>query len=222
MSKSSDPKTIVCFGDSITWGFNAEAEIPAQRHAFADRWTQILAKDLGAEYHLIEEGLNGRTTVFDDPVRGGMSGLSDLTNVLKSHKPISLLVIMLGSNDLKTRFGLSAQDIAVSLGRLLDLASKSDCGVDGQPPEILVLIPPVLSEEISNIYFSPFEMESSLRTSRELRETYPPIAEQFGAHCLDMAQFVTASRLDGLHLDGDMQKPFADALAPVIRTILGG
>lgn len=219
MANPANPRTILCYGDSITWGFNPEGGTDYLRYGFTDRWTRRLGSELGPDYHIIEEGLNGRTTVFDDPVMGGMSGLADLPNTLKSHMPVSLLVLMLGSNDLQTRFNLGAYEIARGLGRVLECASNSKCGPDGQEPKILVLIPPVLGALAGPLVEPLFDAEKSKAVSRQLRETYPPIAAQFGAQCLDTDQFASASAVDGLHLDHDMQQPFAMALASAVRGI---
>lgn len=219
MVDSANPRTILCYGDSITWGFNPEGGADILRHGFTERWTRRLGSELGPDYHIIEEGLNGRTTVFEDPIAGGMSGLADLPNTLKSHMPISLLVLMLGSNDLKTRFNLNEIEIARGLGRVLDCASKSDCGPDGQAPKILVLIPPVLGAIAGPLVEPMFDAERGRAVSRKLRDTYPPMAAQFGAQCLDTDQFAKASTIDGLHLDRDMQQPFAMAVASAIRGV---
>ena len=98
-------KTVVCFGDSNTWGYMPSGE---GRYPFEKRWTTIVQRELGDNYFVIPEGLNGRTTVFEDPVEGDKSGLSHLSTILETHKPMDLIVILLGTNDLKNRFGLNA------------------------------------------------------------------------------------------------------------------
>lgn len=217
MADPSNPRTILCYGDSMTWGFDPAGGADYLRHGFNERWTRRLGSELGPDYHVIEEGLNGRTTVFDDPVTGGKSGLADLPNRLKSHMPVSLLVLMLGTNDLQNRFNVNAVEIARGLGRLLECASSSTCGPGGQPPKILVLIPPVLGPLAGPLVAPMYDAQTCMEESRRLRETYPTIAAQFGAQCLDTDQFAKSSAIDGLHLDGDMQQPFAMALASTIR-----
>ena len=102
-------KKILCYGDSNTWGYNPHTEL---RYPRAVRWTGVLQRGLGPAYHVIEEGLNGRTTVWDDPIEGYKSGKEYLVPCLETHKPMDLVVIMLGTNDLKHRFSLTAFDIA--------------------------------------------------------------------------------------------------------------
>ncbi|WP_216624798.1 GDSL-type esterase/lipase family protein [Paenibacillus foliorum] len=102
-------KTIVCFGDSNTWGYDAETDL---RFDEETRWTGLLASHLGSQYSVIEEGLSGRTSVCEDPLFEGLSGLSYLYPCLMSHSPLDLIVIMLGTNDTKDRFGLTSYNIA--------------------------------------------------------------------------------------------------------------
>src|SRR6185436_143967 len=97
-------KTILCFGDSNTWGFIPESitEPFWRRHAPDVRWPGVLARELGSGYSVIEEGLGGRTTVHDDPVMGNRNGSLHLPPCLESHKPLDLVVLMMGTNYLKS------------------------------------------------------------------------------------------------------------------------
>ena len=108
-------KTIVCFGDSNTWGFNPATKDRLDRDS---RWTGVLRNTLGAEYIVVEEGLNGRTTVWDDPIEGYKNGKTYLIPCLETNHPFDLITIMLGMNDLKKRFSLSAFDVANGAGVL--------------------------------------------------------------------------------------------------------
>jgi lysophospholipase L1-like esterase len=113
--------TILCFGDSNTHGTKP---IPEQdvidRHGPDIRWPGVMAKELGAGYRVVEEGLPGRTTVHDDPIEGAhMNGLTALPMLVGSHSPLDIVILMLGTNDLKNRFAVSATDIAASIERLV-------------------------------------------------------------------------------------------------------
>src|SRR6185503_2144360 len=132
-------KTILCYGDSNTWGYEPATK---ERYSRAERWTGILQRELGAEYYVVEEGLNGRTTVWDDPIEGYKNGKEQLIPCLTSHKPIDLVTIMLGTNDLKQRFSLSAYDIAEGAGVLVNIVQKSDCGPQEGAPKVLLMAPP--------------------------------------------------------------------------------
>jgi len=108
-------KTVLCYGDSNTWGYDPTSK---ERFAPETRWTGVLAESLGVAFRVIEEGLNGRTTVWDDPIEGHKNGQTYLVPCLASHKPIDLVVLMLGTNDLKMRFSVPADDIARGVGLL--------------------------------------------------------------------------------------------------------
>src|SRR5262249_8640281 len=118
-SGDASVKSILCFGDSNTWGY---ATVPRsdERYAFDERWPSVLAKALGTAWTAIPEGLNGRTAVHPDPVEGlWLDGSAYLLPCLKSHKPLDVVAIMLGTNDCKARFGVPASDIARGIGVLL-------------------------------------------------------------------------------------------------------
>jgi lysophospholipase L1-like esterase len=214
---AGEPKSILCFGDSLTWGFDPRGGADFVRYGFAERWTRRLQAELGPAFHVIEEGLNGRTTVFDDPVLGGMNGLAQLPTVLKTHMPLDLVVIMLGTNDAKPRFNVGGDDIARGLGRLLDLVSKSECGPGGKAPPMLVLVPPVMGDVTGTILETMFNLAHSEAALKRLRESYPPMAAAFGAHCFDLNEVVGAGTVDGIHFDPDALQPVATALAERIR-----
>lgn len=217
----ADPTTVLCFGDSLTWGFDPRGGESFVRYGFTERWTRRLQAELGASYHVIEDGLNGRTTVFDDPVIGGLSGLAHLPTALKTHMPLDLAVIMLGSNDAKTRFGVNGDEIARCLGRLLAAVSTSGCGPGGQAPRMLVLVPPTLGE-VSGTSLEPvFDPVHSRAALERLGETYPTIAAAFGAHCLDLNRVIGPGTIDGVHLDPDALQPVAAALAETIHGLFG-
>ena len=112
-------KRILCFGDSNTWGYCAD---DASRFDEDVRWTGLLAKMLGDGYTVIEEGQNGRTTVWDDPVENRLAGLTYLWPCMESHAPFDLIIIMLGTNDTKTYFSMTAQNIADAAGRQIGRA----------------------------------------------------------------------------------------------------
>jgi lysophospholipase L1-like esterase len=118
-----DPLSVVCFGDSLTWGF-----VPGKksRYGHDERWTRLLQEELGFDYYVIEEGVNGRTTVFEDPARGDKNGLEHLVTVRKTHMPIDILIIMLGTNDLQDRFQMSADAIGLAMGAAAVCRHASD------------------------------------------------------------------------------------------------
>ena len=130
-------KNILCYGDSNTFGF---IPVSGKRYSIDERWTGILQKLLGNEYRIIEEGLNGRTTVFEDPSKAGRNGKAYLEVCLESHKPIDLIIISLGTNDLKTKFSASENVIAQNMRRLILTVKNYDYGIGYNKPEILISI----------------------------------------------------------------------------------
>ncbi len=139
-------KHIVCFGDSNTHGYCADPADCADggnRFNEDERWTCLLQKALGDEYLVLEEGLSGRTTVFTDPLHESMAGVDVAYSTLMTHEPVDLVIIMLGTNDTKERFGANAPAIAVGMERLLLKCKSLDCW-GGKSPNFLVVCPPPL------------------------------------------------------------------------------
>lgn len=133
-------KTIICFGDSNTHGY---CSATGGRFDEAKRWPCLLADRLGEDYHVVEEGLSGRTTVFDDPLFEGLSGLSAIYPCLMSHEPVDLLIIMLGTNDTKARFSCSAENIAKGLERLAVKAISTHDAFRSCPNILLIAPAPI-------------------------------------------------------------------------------
>ena len=134
-------RTIVCFGDSNTHGYDSRTGGRFDRET---RWPGHLAKLLGEGYSVIEEGLSGRTTVFEDPLYEGLSGISCIHPILMSHEPVDLFILMLGTNDVKSRFCATAENIARGLERLLRKLQSCKEAFCGGEAEILVIAPPFL------------------------------------------------------------------------------
>ncbi len=141
------------------------------------RWTGVLRRALGDAYEILEEGLNGRTTVWNDPIEGYKNGREYLIPCLETHRPLDLVIIMLGTNDLKQRFSLSAFDIAQGAGVLVKTVQQSDAGYAGSPPPVLLLAPPpiaTLSEDFVDMFAGA--EEKSLKFGRHYRQ----VAEEWG------------------------------------------
>ncbi|RKX95686.1 MAG: hydrolase [Spirochaetes bacterium] len=206
-------KTVVCFGDSNTWGYMPSGE---GRYPFKNRWTSVLQEKLGNEFFVIPEGLNGRTTVFEDPVEGDKCGLTHLVTILESHKPIDLILIMLGTNDLKSRFGLNAYEIAQGAERLVKLVKKSDAGVGGNAPEIILVSPPPILKSI----FLCFD-EQSVKKSHDLSGYYAEVAKVNKIYFLDAGDIVKSSTVDGIHWEKEEHEKFGETVAGKIKEIMG-
>lgn len=206
-------RSILCFGDSNTWGFNP---VNKERFGRPIRWTGVLQQELGSDYAVIEEGCNGRTTVWDDPIEGYKNGQDYLVPCLASHRPIDVVVLMLGTNDLKKRFSLSAFDIASGVGVLVNLIQKSDCGPQGGPPALLVLVPPPLARltEFAGMF------EDASEKSKHLSEQYQRMALEQHCQLLDTSQVIRSSDIDGIHLEAGDHKKLGQAVAGRLRLML--
>lgn len=205
-------KTVLCFGDSNTWGYSP---LDGSRHPHDVRWTGVLQRLLGSDYLVIEEGLNGRTNVTNEEERPIRSGLDVLPILLESHRPLDLVVIMLGTNDLKHDFNLSAEEIADGARQVC--RSVIDCEYLVDPPQILLISPThveLMTEEEQDIFIGAIEK------SRELARHYQVVAEDLGIHFLDASRIVVKTNLDGVHWDAGQHHDFGKALSGMIGQII--
>lgn len=212
-------KTILCFGDSNTWGC-APIASPAGlvRYGPDVRWGSILRAALGDGYWVVEEGLNGRTTVWSDPVEGEYkNGKSYLTACLESHAPIDLVAIMLGTNDLKHRFGLSAWDIAACAGVLVQIVQGSAFGPGGSAPHVLLICPP----PVGRLTGFAEMFAGAVEKSRQLAPFYRAVAAECGCDFLDAGEHIVSSDGDGIHFEPDQQQKLGRVTAEKVRAILG-
>jgi lysophospholipase L1-like esterase len=208
-------KTILCYGDSNTWGYSPSTQ---DRYGRDERWGGVLRNALGEGYLVIEEGLGGRTTVWDDPVEGiHKNGRTYLLPCLESHQPIDLVVILLGTNDLKRRFGVGAFDIAQGAGVLVRIVQKSETGPNGEAPKVLLLAPPPTEELDETDFVEMFTgaEEKSKNFSREFRR----VAQELGCEFLDTAEAIVSSKLDAIHLDAEEHRKLGQAVATRVREI---
>lgn len=211
-------KNILCYGDSNTHGY-----IPNEggRYPREIRWPGRLQKMFGDEAYIIEEALNGRTTVWEDPIEGFKSGKSYLIPCLNSHKPIDVFVLMLGTNDLKSRFSLTAFEISKGCETLIKMVKAETPFSQGYVPEILLVSPIHMSAGIDNHRFGgQFLGESCEKRSREFAKYYRAIAEAQNCHFMDAAEFATASEKDFLHMDEKGHEAFANAIYAKLQEIL--
>ena len=206
-------KTILCYGDSNTWGCNPATK---ERFSISERWPGILAQELGAEYRVVEEGLGGRTTVWDDPIEGYKNGKEYLIPCLASHKPIDLVAILLGTNDLKKRFSVSAYDIAMSAGVLVGIAQASAAGPRNRPPQILLMAPPV----VGHLTDLAEAFQDAQDKSKKFGAYYRQVAQTYGCHFFDTAEIVTSSEIDGIHWEASEHLKLGRAVAARMKEIL--
>ncbi|MGL6199275.1 MAG: SGNH/GDSL hydrolase family protein [Lachnospiraceae bacterium] len=208
-------KTILCYGDSNTFGLKSDL---VNRYPREVRWTGVLQNCLGEAYYVIEEGLGGRTTVWDDPVEEHKNGKKYLCPCLDSHKPINLIILVLGTNDLKGRFSVSGFDVAKGMENLLKTILKSDTGIDFHPPQIL-LIPPVPIQDVGNKMMNEM-IPGGVEKSLELAGYYKGLAEQYKTHYLDPAGCIEINQEDGVHYTENGHRKMAEILYDKVIQIL--
>ena len=210
-------KTILCYGDSNTWGYDPRT---TGRYAREKRWTSVFAAALETMqpggFEVVAEGQNGRTTVWDDPF-GEKNGSKYLLPCLETHMPLNLVIIMLGTNDLKSRFGVSSWDVAKGVAWLAGLVRASGSGPDGSAPRILAVAPP----PFGRMGAFTRDFVGGPEKSRTLGRDMGILAEENGIPFFDAGSVIRSSDLDGIHLDPEAHDMLGKALAGKIVEILG-
>lgn len=216
-------KHIVCLGDSNTHGYCADPADCADggiRFTEEQRWTKLLQQGLGDGYLVIEEGLSGRTTCFDDPIHEGLSAMNYIYPCLKSHESVDLLVIMLGTNDTKDRFYASAACIALGMARLVKKAQATECW-GGKKPNILVIAPPHIGEGMLKSDVAATMGTGCVEKSRELAKHYKEQCSLIGAHFLDAEEMgCEFNTVDYMHLTARGHATLAEKLTAVIPELV--
>lgn len=207
-------RTVLCFGDSNTHGTRAMRwTTDRRRHERKDRWTTVMAEALGMGWEVISEGHPGRTAVFDDPVEGShKNGLRVLQALLETHRPLDLVIVMLGTNDLKARFGVSAHDISLGLQRVVQEIHRSDCGPDGAAPAVLLAAPVRVLE--TGVFMDTFA--GAAAKSAALPDLLRAVAENNQAAFADMNDAAAADPVDGVHLDATAHAVIGAAMARAV------
>ncbi|SIQ10604.1 Lysophospholipase L1 [Rhizobium sp. RU20A] len=211
-------KTVLCYGDSLTWGYNAEGP---GRHALADRWPSVLQVALGQGVQVIAEGLNGRTTAYDDHTADcDRNGARILPTILQTHGPLDLVIILLGTNDMKPVVAGPAFSAVQGMERLIEIIRHHawPLGQD-QTPEILIVAPPALCETANTAFAAMFA--GGVEQSSMLSTLYADLADETGCGFFDAGSVAVTTPLDGVHLDADNTRAIGRALAPVASMMLG-
>lgn len=216
--QASAPLSVLAYGDSNTWGAVPQPYRGAGgRFGVTQRWPRIMQAALGAGVNVFEEGLNGRTTCVDDPIEGEIrNGERYLPVSLITHMPLDLVIIMLGTNDLKARLSMTAGDIADGAGKLADLVRRSTAGPEGLAPEVLLVSPAPLAK----LTWLTEMFEAGSAKSQKLAGEYARVAKAYGVHFFDAGSVISSSDDDGIHLDADAHRTLGLALAGEVRRIL--
>ena len=213
-------KRILCFGDSNTWGY-----IPGTRQRYAPdvRWPGVTQRILGDGYQLIEEGLNGRTTVYENPCKPWEKGIDMLPGLLVSHNPLDLVIIMLGTNDLvrTDAFG-AAEGVRALIEKTYEMHKPNRIKpypVFAGEPRILVIAPPLMHEMLHQ--HDGERHRKAPEESQKFARLYKQVADEMGAAFMDAAPYTEPSDVDGIHLPADSHARLGEAIAEKIRELLG-
>jgi lysophospholipase L1-like esterase len=207
-------RTVLCYGDSNTHGTVPMRDLlHRERHGPQERWPGVLAACLGSDWLVVEAGLPGRTTTHPDPVIGDhMNGLAVLPAVLGSAAPVDLVVMMLGTNDLKHRFQMPPVEIAVCIERLVLGVANSFCGPERRAPGLLLVAPPPVVETgcLAEVF------EGGAAKAARLGRIYREVAERHGVAFLDAGRLIAVSEVDGVHFDADAHAGLGQAVAAAV------
>lgn len=213
-----EEKTIVCFGDSNTHGYNPEN---GKRFTREERYPCLLEQYLGRGYHVLEEGLSGRTTVFEDPLTEGLSGLSVITPCLLTHEPVDLLILMLGTNDTKERFMVNGENIAAGLERLAKKAINTKDAWKEGIPNILIISPVPIEKAYESSFAANTMGKHCSEKSKDLAFYYQRTASLLNCHFLDAGSIpgMQVHPNDSMHLTKKSHDILANKLSSLIPSL---
>lgn len=218
MNTNPNAKTILCYGDSNTWGKKPDAK---SRFAADVRWTGVLQAGLGEDYYVIEEGLNSRTTNLEFAAKPGRNGKTYLVPCLDTHNPLDLVILMLGTNDLKIEYNRSALEVAAAIEELVEIIQTRAVNEDGIPIKIL-LVSPILIRESPHLqqqYSVVFYDHQSAAKSSELALALEAVAKKVGCSFVDAAT-VAEPGIDGIHLTEASHKALGEVLITKVREMV--
>src|SRR5262245_26705166 len=208
---------ILVYGDSLSWGI-----VPGTRERlpFDQRWPLIMERHLvgaGHQVRVIEDALNGRRTVWDDPFKAGRNGRVGLEQRIEVNSPLALVILMLGTNDFQSMHQFTAAHSAQGMAALV-LAIRQAPIEPGMPvPEILIVAPPPIQEPKGAI--AP-KFEGAAQKSAGLAAAFATVAKERDCEFFDAGTVTTTSRVDGVHLDANQHQQLGLAIADVVGPIL--
>lgn len=221
---ATDKIQVLCYGDSNTWGCIGkwvESSDPSERYDTDTRWPTVAQKVLGEKFHIIEEGLGGRTTIYPHPTEPWKNGEPYFTPCLHTHRPLDLVVIMLGTNDLQLKKDITAEELPVGISRLVDIVQQNPkVGRGNTPPKVLLIAPvevrPSAPEGRTAVY-AKFRCEIGRELSLMLPEVYEKVAKEKGCYFLNGQDFAQPGPADGVHFDAQSHINLGEAVAKFIR-----
>lgn len=210
MNTNPNAIKVLCYGDSNTWGQKPDK---TGRYVADVRWTGRLQNMLGDGYYVVEEGLGSRTTNLDYDKKPGRNGKTYLQPCLHSHSPVDIVVIMLGTNDLKIEYSRNAQDIANALESLLDDVKTYAEDRAGDNPKVILVSPILIDSDAPRFaeFYTGYYDERAMKESRNLAVAISELADRHECTFVDAAE-VSHPGDDGIHFSEDSQEPLATVL----------
>lgn len=203
-------KTIVCYGDSNTWGSVPRSD---DRYPHSVRWPSVMQSQLGDDFEVISEGLCGRTFVVTDPNAPQRTGITALQSILESADPIDLVIVMLGTNDVKIAYHLAPEDIAQHLLQTITFIRQLD-SLDKKPKILIICPPAVIIPESGDL---DKRMVNGPSYFEQLPKLYKTIAEKNDCGFIDASEYVSSSKIDGYHLDEKAHMKLAEVVSTWVR-----
>ena len=211
-------KRILCYGDSNTYGY-----IPTGgRYDAHTRWPMRMGELLGEGWAVVEEGFNGRTCVMDDPTEGGFkSGVALMPPILMSHNPLDAVLIMLGTNDTKRRFGLTPMTIGQGMMQLARTAKQFAVNEAGKGARVVIVAPPLILDNLMQTRHAECFGEQAIAVSKGLSREYRRISKLMRCDFFDAGPYAEVSSLDAVHMTAEGHLKLAEAMAAYMKKLLG-
>lgn len=211
-------RQILVYGDSLSWGINPGTR---ERHPFGVRWPTVLEQGLGsaaANIRVLEDCLNGRRTVFEDPFLPGRNGLSELGQIIEKHSPLALVIVMLGTNDFQSMHPHNAWHASRGMARAVKTIREAPIEPGMPVPQVLIVCPPPITKPAGTIApkFAGGEVKCA-----GLASAYRTLADELSCPFFDAGTAVTASVVDGVHLNADAHVALGKRMVEVVRPLLG-
>ena len=203
-------KTILCYGDSNTWGNVPRSE---ERYPKNIRWPGALQDLLGSNYEVISEGLCGRTLVAEEPTKPHRTGITHLQAIVESADPVDTTIIMLGTNDVKTTYNLTPSEIAEHLSQTIEFIMNIK-GLNKNPKILIICPPPVIIPKTNDL---DSRMIPGLEAFKVLPNLYKEVAQKHGCGFINAGDHVSSSKMDGYHLDDDGHLKLAGVIGDWVK-----
>lgn len=220
-------RTIVCYGDSNTWGVIGDWKdtgLPSSRYETTFRWPNVMGNKLGDDYIVVNEGLGGRTTIYTPSVKPWRNGETYLLPCLYTHRPVDLVIVMLGTNDLQQENLLTEDTLGDGIDRLIRMIqSTSDCGPEFKPPQVLILAPAEIKRSAASgrtDLYDKFHGERGLTLSKLFPLVYRKVAQDRSCYFLNAAQYAEPCDADGVHFTPESHTRLGEAVAEYVRTYI--